>query len=415
MSPETVVMATFRTLDDLPRESRVLCRLDLNSPVENGTVQDNHRFRRHAETVRELLDAGHRVALLAHQGRPGRETFVPLDQHAEILSGHVGRRIDYVADTYGADALTAVRDLDAGEAVLLENTRMTEDELPEADATAKAQTPFVETLAPEFDAFVNDAYSTAHRSHASIVGFPRRLPAYAGRVMTAEYEANTAITREFDGPVRMVVGGTKVEDVVGVMEAVTDRVDDFCLGGVVGELFLRAAGRPVGTDVKTELYDEQWAANADAIRRLVAERGDSIHLPLDLAYADEAGERTVVTLDEINEKTVSFADVGPATVEAYADLIDDSVAVFLKGAMGVFEEGCFAEGTVGVLEAIAATDCFSVVGGGDTARAIELYGLDESYFSHVSIAGGAYIRALTGERLVAVEELVRDAQEAAAD
>lgn len=404
-------MASFRTLEDLPAERRVLCRVDLNSPVRDGTVQDNHRFRRHAETVRELVDAGHRIALLAHQGRPGRDTFVTLAEHAEILTEHVGREVQYVPDTHGPEAVAAVESLAAGEVVLLENTRMTHGELPEEPPERKAQTPFVRDLAPAFDAFVNDAYSTAHRSHASIVGFPRRLPSYAGRVMRDEYEANTAITREFDGSVTMVVGGTKASDVIDVMEAVTDRVDDFCVGGVVGELFLRAAGYPVGTDVATELYDEQWDTNSDAIRALVDERGDSIHLPLDLAYADADGERTVVSVADVTEKTVSFADVGPATVERFGDVISDSAAVFLKGAMGVFEEERFADGTVGVMEAIAATDCFSVVGGGDTARAVELYGLDESYFSHVSIAGGAYIRALTGEQLVAVDELVRNAHQ----
>lgn len=404
-------MAAFRTLEDLPAEGRVLCRLDLNSPVTDGVVQDNHRLRRHAATVRELAEAGHRVALMAHQGRPDRDTFCTLEQHAELLESHAGVSVEYVPETHGPAALEAIRSMSAGDVILLENTRMTDEELPEESPTAKADTAFVRTLAPEFDAFVNDAYSAAHRSHASIVGFPRRLPAYAGRVMVAEYEANTAITRSFDGPVTMVVGGTKVADVIDVMEAVAGRVDRFCVGGVVGELFLRAAGHPVGYDVATELYDDQWADHGDRIEQLLAAHGDRIQLPVDLAYAADDGERAVVAVEEIDQKTVSFADVGPATIEAFEADISDSAAVFLKGALGVFEEERFSTGTVGVLEAIAATECFSVIGGGDTARAVELYALDESYFSHVSVAGGAYIRALTGERLVAVEELERNARE----
>ncbi|WP_435144725.1 phosphoglycerate kinase [Halobaculum sp. P14] len=403
-------MSSFRTLDDLPAEQRVLVRLDLNSPVEDGAVQDNRRFSRHAETVAELAAAGHRVALMAHQGRPGRDTFVSLEQHADILADHAGVDVDFVADTYGDDALAAIRSFDAGDVLLLENTRMTDDELPEKPPEAHAESAFVETLAPEFDAYVNDAYSAAHREHASIVGFPLRLPSYAGRVMEAEYEANTAIaSREFDGDVTMVVGGTKATDVIGVMEALDETVDQFLLGGVAGELFLRAAGYPVGHDVDTDLFDDQWERNEDTIRAVLDERRDQIRLASDLAYEDDDGDRAEVAVDDVDEKQQAFLDVGSDTVADYEPVIHGSDAVFVKGALGVFEDERFSVGTVGVLSAIAETDCFSVVGGGDTSRAIELYGLDEDDYSHVSIAGGAYIRALTGEPLPAVELLERNA------
>ncbi|GAB7091906.1 phosphoglycerate kinase [Halorubrum luteum] len=399
-------MSTFRTLDDLPADSRVLVRLDLNSPIEDGEPQDNRRFERHAETVRELAEAGHRVVLLAHQGRPGRDDFTSLAGHAEILARHVDRDVAFVADTFGEAAIEAIESLDAGELLLLENTRMCEDELPEAEPEAKADTEFVETLAPQFDAYVNDAYSAAHRKHASLVGFPLVLPAYAGRVMETEYEANTAIaTKEFDGPVTMVVGGTKATDVIGVMDALEGTVDRFLLGGVAGELFLRAAGHPVGHDLEgMDLFDEQWERNHETVEGILADRGEEIHLAVDLAYEDD-GDRAEHRLDEIDEKTHAYLDVGSDTVDAYDPLIRESDAVFVKGALGVFEDERFSHGTVGVLEAIADTDCFAVVGGGDTSRAIELYGMSEDEFSHVSIAGGAYIRALTGESLPAVELL----------
>jgi phosphoglycerate kinase len=400
-------MATFDTVDDLPAESRVLVRLDLNSPIEDGAPQDNRRFERHAETVRELAAAGHRVVCLAHQGRPGRDDFTSLSGHAAILAEHVGRDVGFVADTYGDEALSAIGALGAGEVLLLENSRMCDDELPEASPEEKAETEFVRTLAPTFDAYVNDAYSAAHRKHASVVGFPLVLPSYAGRVMETEYEANTAIaTREFDGPVTMVIGGTKATDVIGVMDALDDRVDRFLLGGVAGELFLRAAGHPVGRDVAgLDLFDEQWAANRELIESVLDERGDAIRLATDLAYEGPDGERAEVAVDDIDEKTAGYLDVGSETVAAYEPLVRESDGVFVKGALGVFEDERFADGTVGVLEAIAETDCFSVVGGGDTSRAIEMYGLSEDDFSHVSIAGGAYIRALTGEPLPAVEVL----------
>lgn len=396
----------FRTLDDLSPRERVLVRLDLNSPVEDGVVKDNRRFRSHARTVRELADDDHRIALMAHQGRPGQDDFVSLEQHAEILAKHVDQPVDFVADTCGDRALDAIENLEAGDVLVLENVRMRPDELPEKPPEEHAESEFVQTLAPEFDAYVNDAYSAAHRSHASLVGFPLVLPSYAGRVMEAEYQANSSIAnREFDGNVTMVIGGTKATDVIEVMQALQDRVDDFLLGGVAGELFLRAEGHEVGFDVQgTDLYDEQWAANREAIRDLQADCGDTIHLPADMAYEND-GDRTEVEIADLDRKRHDFLDVGSETVEDYDEVIRDSSAVFVKGALGMFEDDRFCHGTVGVLESIAATDCFSVIGGGDTSRAIELYGMCESDFSHVSIAGGAYIRALTGESLPAVDVL----------
>jgi len=397
----------FNTLDDLDPEQRVLVRLDLNSPVEDGAIQDNRRFERHAETVSDLAEAGHRVALMAHQGRPGDDDFVSLEGHAAILADHAGVDVGFVDSTFGDPAIEAIRDLDAGEVLLLENTRMTDDELPEKEPEEHAESAFVSTLAPEFDAYVNDAYSAGHRAHASLVGFPLVLPAYAGRVMVSEYEANSAIaTREFEGDVTMVVGGTKATDVISVMNAIGDKVDTFCLGGIAGELFLRAAGHSVGRDVgDMALFDDQWETNHETIEALLDERGDGIDLAVDLAYEDEAGDRAEVRVEAIDEKDRPYLDVGSETVAAYEPTIRESDAVFVKGALGLFEDERFSTGTVGVLEAIADTDCFSVVGGGDTSRAIEMYGLSEDDFSHVSIAGGAYIRALTGEPLVAVELL----------
>jgi phosphoglycerate kinase len=400
-------MSTFATLEDLPDGQRVLLRLDLNSPLQDGEIQDNPRFASHARTVRELVDRDCGVAVLAHQGRPGRESFVSLEQHASILAEHVGTPVDFVPETFGEGAVDAVRTLEGGEILLLENSRMCDAELPEEPPDVKADSEFVQTLAPEFDAFVNDAYSAAHRSHASLVGFPLVMPAYAGRVMEAEYEANTAIaSREFDGSVTMVIGGMKATDVIDVMEALMDDVDDFLLGGIAGELFLRADGYPVGMDVGDhELFDHQWQENRETIEQMLAHNREKITLPVDRAYADEHGGRAETTVADVEEKTYNYPDVGVVTVDEYAPVIDDSAAVFVKGALGKFEDERFADGTVGVLEAIAESDCFSVVGGGDTSRAIDLYGLDSADFSHVSIAGGAYIRALTSGELAGVDVL----------
>ncbi|WP_302082676.1 phosphoglycerate kinase [Salinibaculum rarum] len=400
---------SYKTLDDLADGQRVLMRVDLNSPVEEGRVQDNRRFTRHARTVRDLVASGHSVALLAHQGRPGRDTFVPLEQHAEILAEYVDQHIEYVPDTYGEDALDAIADLEAGDVLMLENVRMTDDELPEKDPEVHAESDLVQTLAPEFDAYIGDGYSVSHRSHASIVGFPLVMDAYAGRVMVSEYEANSSIAnRDFDGEVTMVAGGKKATDVIEVMTALEDKVDNFLLGGIAGELFLRAVGYDVGRDIgDMDLYDEQFEQNLEKIQHMIEAHPSELVYPTDLAYENDDGERVEVTVSDVKNKDHDYLDVGADTTSRYADIAANSAAVFVKGALGVFEDDRFSHGTTNILEAIAAGDCFSVVGGGDTSRAIEMYGMREEDFSHVSIAGGAYIRALTGKPLPGVEVLKR--------
>ena len=397
---------TFQTLDDIEDGQRILVRFDLNSPVKDGAVQDNRRFGRHAATLAELVERDFAVAVLAHQGRPGDEDFVSLDQHAEILSGHIDHDVDFVGDTYGEEALDAIDALESGDVVVLENTRMADGELPEEAPEVKAETEFVQTLAPHFDAYVNDAYSAAHRSHASLVGFPVVMDAYAGRVMETEYEANTAIAeKEFDGQVTMAMGGTKATDVINVIDHIGDKIDDFLLGGIAGQLFLRAQGHPIGYDVgDMDLFTTQWENNHEIIEEILEERGDQITVATDVAYGED-DERVEVDVEAVGEKGLGIMDIGTDTAGHYADVVRDSDAVFVKGALGVFEDEKFATGTVTVLEAVAETDCFSVVGGGDTSRAIGMYGMSEDSFDHVSIAGGAYIRALTGDELVGVEVL----------
>jgi len=402
-------MPEYNTLDELEPDQRVLVRLDLNSPVEDGEVQDNNRFDRYSETVRHLADDDHRVVLMAHQGRPGRDDFVSLEQHAAILEDHVGKPVQFVADTFGEDAIDAIEALEAGQILLLENTRMTDDELPEKDPEEHADSEFVQTLAPYFDAYVNDAYSAAHRAHASTVGFPLVLPAYAGLVMDKEYQYNTSVAeREFDGQVTMLTGGNKSKDVIGVANNLGEKVDTFLIGGLPGQLFRRAQDYPVGYDVEgMDLLDDQWEATKDTLHDLVDNRSEEFELPVDFAYDDD-GERAEIALEDV-EEPMELMDIGHDTIDAFKPIIQESEAVFVKGALGVFEMDQFADGTVELLEAIADTDCFSVVGGGDTARSIAKGDMEESDFDHVSIAGGAYLNALTGAELVAVEVLKTNA------
>ncbi len=401
-----VSVCGMRTIDDIDGQETVLVRIDVNSPVTDGQVQDNKRFEAHAGTIRELLDRDRRVVLLAHQGRPGRDTYVPLEQHAALLSDHVGEDIGYVDDTVGTDAREAIDGLSRGEAVLLENVRFLDEELEVKSPREHAESELVRTLQEHADAYINDAYSAAHRAHASMVGFPPVLDAYAGPVMDREWRNNTKIRNGLDGNTVMLAGGKKVSDVVQVMEELVDDVDTFCCAGLVGELFLRAEGHDVGYDVNPDdtFMHEQWLENRDRIKRLLREHGETFMLPRDLAYYNDDRLREEVPVDEA-AKQKPYWDVGKRTVEAFAPALRDADAVFVKGAPGVFEDDTFAYGTRELLDAIADSRGFTVVGGGDTARAVDLCGLDAADYDHVSIAGGAYIRALTGETLPAIEAL----------
>jgi phosphoglycerate kinase len=400
----------FATVDELEPEQTLLLRIDINAPLEDGEIQDTRRFARHATSIERLLEADHAVAVLAHQGRPDRDTFVSLEQHAEILADHLGQPVEFVDDTYDQPALDVIGDLDAGDVCLLENVRFIDDELEYTTPTAHAETEFVQTLSEQFDAYVNDAYSVAHRDHASIVGFPEVMDAYAGPVMETEYDANTAIERRsFDGPVTMVLGGIKAEDVLSVMEHLDGSVDHFLLGGVLGELFLRAEEYDLGFDVDDkELYDGIWTANQDTIESMLDSDGDRIHLPVDLSRSGADSARVTERVENI-EKEQPYLDVGELTIDEYRSVIEESAAVLVKGALGAFEDEPFSYGTRGVLKAIAGTDCFSVVGGGDTSRAVDLYEMDPAAFDHLSIAGGAYLHAITGESLPGIEALDRAA------
>lgn len=395
----------MQRIDDIPESGTVLARIDVNAPVEDGEVQDNARFARHAETVQRLVDDGHSVVLLAHQGRPGRDTYTSLKQHADILSDHLDREVAYQDSVHDQRAVDAVQQLTAGDVLLLENTRFSDDELVDHGIDGHADTDFVEQLSAVCDYYLNDAYSAAHRPHASLVGFPQRMDAYAGDVLATEYEHNTAIHTHLDGDTVMVLGGKKPEDVLHVMDALIDRVDDFLVGGLVGELFLRAEGHDVGYDVDdSQFMHDQWLEHRDRLKKLLDEHRGKIHLPLDLAYHDPDRARTEVAVSDA-AKREPYWDVGHDTVDRFTDIIQDADAVFVKGALGVFEDPKFKYGTEQLIRIIAATDCYSVIGGGDTSRIIDMYDLDRESHDHVSTAGGAYIHALAGDELPAVKAL----------
>ncbi|MDY6766420.1 MAG: phosphoglycerate kinase [Candidatus Nanohaloarchaea archaeon] len=394
----------MKAMEDVTGQ-RVLARVDINAPVEDGEVQATKRFERHAETIQQLVEQNERVAVLAHQGRPGRDTHVSLEQHADILEEYAGVPVRYVDATVDDAAVQAVQETEEG-AVLLENVRFHGEELECRSPEEHADTELVQKLSPHFDVYVNDAFSAAHRPHASLVGFPPVMDAYAGPVMRQEWEHTAAVRDGLDRDTAMLVGGKKAADVIEVMEELADTVDHFLVAGLIGELFLRAEGHDVGYDVRKDdtFMHEQWLENRDSITYLLDNYGEKLELPRDLAFFNGSEVREEVPVEQA-AKEKPYWDVGRRTVEQFADVIADVEAVYVKGAPGVFEDDRFRYGTKQLLQSIRSTAEFSVIGGGDTARAVDLCGLDDDDFSHVSIAGGAYIRALTGEELPAIQAL----------
>ncbi|WP_227354068.1 phosphoglycerate kinase [Haladaptatus salinisoli] len=398
---------SIQTLDDLAVQGTTLgVRIDINSPLtESGDLADDARLRAHVDTVSELLERGGKVAVLAHQGRPGGDDFSGLSPHAERLNELLSFPVSHCDATFSEDARTAVRNLRDGEAVVLENTRFYSEEYMEFPAEKAARTHLVDRLVPELDAYVNDAFAAAHRSQPSLVGFPTRLPGYAGRVMERELD----VLGDIEGTPRprvYVLGGAKVSDSIAVAKNVLERdLADYVLtAGVVGNVFLFADGADLG-DASADFIHEQgyWDYIDDAVALLETYR-DRIYLPKDAAV-ERDGDRAELARDEFPPGEDEPAmDVGSATIDAYSEMLREAGTVILNGPAGVFEDDAFAEGTRELYSEAADAE-YSIVGGGDTAAAIRKF--DLAGFDHVSTGGGACLRMLTGESLPAVEALSR--------
>jgi phosphoglycerate kinase len=393
------------TLDDLAvRGTRIGVRVDINSPVtDSGALADDARLQAHVQTLSELLERGGRVAILAHQGRPGGEEFVTLESHARRLDELLEAPVSYVDTNLGQTARDAIRDLSDGEAVVLENTRFYAEEYVEFEPERAGRTHLVEGLVDVLDVFVNDAFAAAHRSQPSIVGFPDRLPAYAGRVMERELDVLGGID-ETPSPRMFLLGGAKVADSIDVAWNVFGRgiADEVLVSGVVGNVFLFADGVALG-DASADFVDEQgYWDQVDRARDLLDAHGDRIHLPRDVAV-ERDGQRHEIGINLLPPKEGEAAmDVGSATVDYYRTVLDRAETVVVNGPAGVFEDERFEDGTR-ELFATAATVDTSIVGGGDTASAIRRLGIDG--FTHVSTGGGAALKMLTGEDLPAVAAL----------
>ncbi len=397
----------IQTLDDLAVQGTTLgVRIDINSPLtESGALADDARLVAHVDTLSELLERGGKVAILAHQGRPGSDDFDSLSTHAERLDELLSYPVSHCDATFSAEARRAVSNLRESEAVVLENTRFYSEEYMEFPAEQAAQTHLVDRLSPELDAYVNDAFAAAHRSQPSLVGFPTRLPGYAGRVMEREVD----VLGDIGGtprPRTYVVGGAKVSDSIAVATNVLERdlADHVLTAGVVGNVFLFADGADLGNASADFIHDQGYWDYIDDAADLLETYSDKIHLPEDTAV-ERDGERVELAREEFPPKEDEAAmDIGAETIRAYSRILRDSGTVILNGPAGVFEDETFADGTR-ELYIEAANAEFSIVGGGDTAAAIRKFDLDG--FDHVSTGGGACLRMLTGEQLPALQALSR--------
>ncbi|HLU57010.1 MAG TPA: phosphoglycerate kinase [Pseudonocardia sp.] len=394
----------MKTLDDLIAEGvsgrTVLVRSDLNVPLDGSTITDDGRIRASVPTLAKLREAGARVVVTAHLGRPkgGPDPKYSLAPVAARLGELLGTEV--VLAGHGEQARAAVGALADGGVVLLENIRFDPRETSKDDDERAAFARELAALAGSDGAFVSDGFGVVHRKQASVYDVAQQLPAYAGGLVLAEVEVLRKLTGAPERPYAVVLGGSKVSDKLAVIEALLPKVDALLVGGGMCFTFLAAQGYGVGDSL---LERDQ----IDTCRTLL-ETG-KIVLPTDVVVADEfsaEAKTQTVAADAIPDGWKGL-DIGPASVAAFAEVLSGAATVFWNGPMGVFELAPFAEGTRGVAQAIVDSDAFSVVGGGDSAAAVRALGLPEDGFSHISTGGGASLEYLEGKTLPGIAVLER--------
>lgn len=402
----------FLTMDDFdPQGKTVLIRVDINAAIENNRVQDSERLEAHGETIKELADKGAKVVIMAHQGRAGDKDFTRLEQHATLLSKHVGRKVKYVPDLSGKTTLAAIRKMTPGKVFLLENVRMYAEEGLDGKKLPFEKAMFVQELSSACDVYVNDAFSAAHRAQTSLMGFTRTLPAYAGRVMQHEYEAVRKATANAKRPVVQLLGGGKPDEPLGLMQYALehDQADKILTSGVLGELCLMAKGKKLGKK-EVWLKEQGYLAYLPKVQELMKKHEDKIDVPGDFAYADEHGIRVEVKLEELPDLEQSVFDIGTNTAKAYGREIAAAKTVYLKGPLGAYEQKSFELGTRMVMQAMMDSKAFTLLGGGHTITALQKFGFPFKKFGHVSLAGGALLEMLQGKQLPAIEALKESAR-----
>lgn len=402
------------TLADLLAEGvagrGILVRCDLNVPLDDrGVVTDSGRIDASVATLKALSDAGAKLVVIAHLGRPegGADPKLSLAPVAKVLGEKLGRHVQLAGDVVGTDALARAEGLTDGDILLLENIRFDPRETSRDDAQrlalAKALVELVDSPGGRLGAFVSDGFGVVHRKQASVYDVATLLPHYAGTLVAAEVKVLEQLSTTGQRPYAVVLGGSKVSDKLAVIENLAGKADSVVIGGGMCFTFLAAQGVSVG---KSLLQEEM----IDTCRRLLEEFGDVIHLPVDIVVAsDFSADSTpeTVAAEQIPADKIGL-DIGPESVRRFTALLSNARTIFWNGPMGVFEFPAFAAGTKGVAEAIIAATAkgaFSVVGGGDSAAAVRQLGLPEDGFSHISTGGGASLEYLEGKTLPGIDIL----------
>jgi len=401
----------FLTLDDFDLEGkRVLLRVDINSPVDEKTLmlEDGSKILSSVPTIRELLDRGAKVAVLAHQGRPGDYDFIPLNEHATYLSRYLGSKVRYIDDIYGTYALKVISRLAERECILLKNVRYFSQEQLSRTPEEHSRSDLVTTLAPEFDLFVNDAFGSSHRSHASLVGFSVVMPAAAGRLLEKEIRTLTRVFRSPKRPSTYIFGGKKLSDAVQVIGrlAPDENVDHILIAGLAGYGFQWCMGKKVGSGTEDLIKADVVPAVSDEARKLCEEYPNKIRLPSDAAI-EENGARAEYRLEDLPDDA-SILDIGSSTIDDFTKIILESETVFLSGPPGVYERERFDKGTIAVYRAMTDSGAFSVIGGGHSGAAANRLGLMDK-FSYCSTGGGALERLMLRRPMPVIEALRQSA------
>ncbi|WP_416984029.1 phosphoglycerate kinase [Streptomyces sp. T028] len=395
----------MKTIDELLAEGvagrRVFVRADLNVPLDGTTITDDGRIRAVLPTVKALAEAGAKVVVASHLGRPkgAPDPAFSLGPAATRLGELLGSAVAFATDTVGDSARQTVAALADGQVAVVENLRFNAGETSKDDVERGA---FADQLARLADVYVGDGFGAVHRKHASVYDLPARLPHYAGFLIATEVGVLKKLTEDVRRPYVVALGGAKVSDKLAVIDELLGKADRLLIGGGMAYTFLKAKGHEIGTSL---LQEDQIPAVQEYIER-AEKTGVELVLPVDVvvapAFPDLAtkapADATTVTADGIPADRMGL-DIGPESRKLYASKITDAATVFWNGPMGVFEHPDFAEGTKAVAQALLDSPAFTVVGGGDSAAAVRLLGFDENAFGHISTGGGASLEYLEGKTL----------------
>ncbi len=398
LKPYCIFMEFFTLKDFNLKNKTVAVRVDLNLPYDsrNKRLSENARLKAHIETIKKLHEEGAKIVLLAHQGRKGKDDFISLEKHTELLNKY----LDSVGFLEFREELKRIKEMKAGDIILLDNTRFYEDEKIEKNIEEHSESELVKSLAPLIDYFVLDAFSVVHRCHASVVGFSRLKPCIAGHVFERELKELQKFSKKLESSKScFILGGAKPKEPIKLMKRWGEKDIVFPVTGVISLLFLIAKGYDLGHTEKF-LHDKGYIQYLDEAKILLEKLGKKIILPVDLAIENE-NNRVEISVEELpSEKQI--LDIGKETIKNYNKIVQDSEFVCVKGPAGVYENENFQLGTYDIFSMLGEN---SLVGGGNTTDALGKLGIDFNKLGYVSLGGGSFVDFLVGKKLPGIKAL----------